>query len=193
MHLVLLLLVTAGLELWPERVFAEGNWLDEPLASWNVQGMSIPNAAPRDGTVPIDPRCVRLHRPPETAEDTAVAAAGWTLYRAYQSGWGIRLVSGLTDHDGMCRPVNYQEFVFVHGIFAGTISPLPMNSRTDGAEIQTRLGEAGESISVTFARYAMTDPLCCPSQLTSVEYQITWDSGAPVVVPTSAFTAPQTP
>jgi hypothetical protein len=32
-------------------------------------------------------------------------------------------------YDGMYRPRPYQEFVFVRGIFAGTLAPQPMNSR----------------------------------------------------------------
>ena len=189
--LALLLLVGAG--LWPDRVYADGAWLDEPLASWNTPGTGIPAVPSRTGTQPDDPRCARLHRLPETAEDAAVSAAGWTLFAAYQAGWGLKLVYGLVDHDGMCRPLGYQEFVFVDGVFAGTISPAPMDSRTDGAEGRTTISAGGDAISAQFARYADTDPSCCPSRMTSVEYRVNREGAAPVIVPVSAYTAPQTP
>jgi len=167
---------------------ADGGWLDaSPLVSWNPPGADIPVAPATSGAV--DPRCARLDRPAETAEDAAVAAAGWTLFGSYQSGWGVRLVYGRTGQDGMCRPLGYQEFVFVNGVFAGTISPAPMDARTDGAESTTLITGPGDSLQAQFARYARTDPLCCPSRVSSVEYHLKQDSGAPVLEPGSVYTA----
>ena len=104
-------------------------WLDGDLASWNTPGMAIPAAPTIDGNP--DPRCVERERPAETAEDDALIAEGWHLFLPYQRGWGVTLISGLASYDGMCRPLGYQSFVFVDGVFAGTVSPEPMNSRTD--------------------------------------------------------------
>ena len=185
------LIAAAQLWAWTTPAFAAAVWLDEPLAAWNEPGMAIPIAPPQAGT--SDPQCARLHRPPETAEDEAVVGAGWTLFGAYQSGWGTRLIYGLSDHDGMCRPVGYQEFVFVNGIFAGTISPVPMNARTDGAEGRTTISVAGDRLLAQFARYAATDPLCCPSRTTSVDYEIAGKPDAPVVVPAGVYTSPAAP
>lgn len=182
------LILAASLALTAGSAFADGAWLDEPLASWNVPGSAIPGAPARTGAT--DPRCERLHRPAETAEDEAIVAAGWTLFGSYQSGWGLRLVYGLVEQDGMCRPVEYQEFVFVDGVFAGTISPIPMNARTDAAESATSISAPGESIRAQFVRYKDSDPLCCPSRVTSVEFQINRDSGVPVLVPGAVFTTP---
>jgi len=62
-------------------------------------------------------------------------AAGWHLFSAAQVGWGIRLVDGLVGYDGMCRPNQFQGFVFADGQFVGTISPAPMNSRTEAMAV----------------------------------------------------------
>src|SRR5262249_28634241 len=111
--LILVLLVGASFAVSSVQAESDGTWLDAPLASWNSSGMAIP-AAPRIAEAPPDdPLCIRLHRPPESAEDAVVASAGWTLFNSYQAGWGVKLVYGLVAHDGMCRPLNYQEFVFV--------------------------------------------------------------------------------
>ena len=73
--------------------------------------------------------------------------------------------------DGMCRPWDYQAFVFVKGAFAGTLSPTLMDSRTDGALSEVRL-LAPTSIEAVSLRYADADPLCCPSRLSTVRYRI---------------------
>ena len=113
---------------------ADGAWLDQsPPTGWNVAGAApIPPAPPTTRSSPI-PAARRMARPPETDADRQVAGAGWTVSGDYRAGWGVQVVRGLALYDGMCRPLQYQEFVFVDGRFAGTISPSPMDSRTDGA------------------------------------------------------------
>jgi hypothetical protein len=171
--------------------FADGAWLDQsPPAQWNVAGQDVP-AAPQPG--PADPRCDRVHRPTETSEDSAVEAAGWVLFDSYESGWGVRLVHGLVGHDGMCRPLDYQTFVFVNGVFAGTTSPSPMNARTDGAESTAVIAPRGDALNAQFARYAETDPFCCPSRISTVTYRIEMDGGTPVLVPGTVYTGPGRP
>ena len=115
----------------PRAAHADGAWLDDQSVTWNTAGMAIP-AAP-EKPAEVDPRCVRQARPAESDEDRAVEAAGWTLFSNYTAGWGIKIVSGLSSYDGMCRPLGFQAFVFVDGKLAGTLSPMPMNSRDDGA------------------------------------------------------------
>lgn len=166
--------------LAPAAAFADGSWLDAPLASWNRPGMELPAAPPVDA--PPDPLCTALARPPETDEDHAVADAGWTLFAGYQAGWGIVVVRGLSGYDGMCRPFGFNEFVFVDGVFAGTISPATMNSRTDGVGDVRTIGQK-DSLTASFARYAPADPLCCPSSTTIVSYRIDRSGAAPVLVP----------
>lgn len=168
-------------------VHADGGWLDRPLVNWNRPGVAVPNAPPPDPFV--DPRCGRFARPVETAEDASVAAAGWTLFATYQGGWGVKVLSGLSGYDGMCRPFAYQTFVFVDGVFAGTISPDVMSSRTDGAAVTTTLQPDGEMITVEFVRYTDSDPLCCPSRRSSVTYRIERGGSNPVLIPTDVTTS----
>ncbi len=106
-------------------------WLDEPKpAAWNKTSLSIPAAPKSPGTV--DSRCRELARPSESDEDTRLRDQGWDLVGAYQGGWQMRVIRGTAGYDGMCRPRQFQDFVFVRGVFAGTLSPQLMDSRTDG-------------------------------------------------------------
>jgi hypothetical protein len=158
----------------------EETWLDGDLASWNTPGMAIPTASTIDGNT--DPQCVERERPAETDEDDALIAEGWHLFLPYQRGWGVTLISGLSGYDGMCRPLGYQSFVFVDGVFAGTISPEPMDSRTTGAATDVNLWFA-DQVSADYLRYAPDDPLCCASETDSVEFTIEDTPDGPVLNP----------
>jgi hypothetical protein len=131
-----------------------------------------------------------MGRPAETAEDLAVTNAGWTLVGGYQGGWGIKILIGASGADGMCRPLGFQTFVYVDGQFAGTISPVLMDARTDGVVSRVDLGPGEAPLTATFNRYTPADPLCCPSSTSFVQYKIDSSSGLPVLVPASAFTQP---
>lgn len=169
---------------------ADGSWMDGALPQWNVPGSAVPLAPTSDPAQDDNlARCGRDERPPETAEDAAVTLAGWRLFGAYQAGWSIQVIPALSGYDGMCRPWGFQEFVFVDGQFAGTISPEPMNSRFDGAATSVRL-VAEDRIFATFVRYNQTDPLCCPSRTSAVSYRIERTDAGPVLVPMSASTQP---
>jgi hypothetical protein len=159
------------------------SWLDGDMAPWNTAGMAVPHAPTIEGNT--DPRCAENERPAETPEDRQLTAEGWRLFRAYQRGWGISLISALSAYDGMCRPLGYQWFVFVDGTFAGTISPQPMDSRTDGAATDVVL-YAPDNMNATYLRYAPDDPLCCASGSDSVQFTIEPSSGGAVLVPQSS-------
>jgi LppP/LprE lipoprotein len=161
------------------------SWLDEPKpASWNKPRVPIP-AAPRiQGN--MDPRCRDLARPPELEEDKRVREQGWDLVGAYQGGWQILVIRGTAGYDGMCRPRQYQDFVFVRGVFAGTLSPHAMDSRTDGALGRVYL-QSNRRLTAEYERYAARDPLCCPSRTTSVVFDI--GSDPPVLRPVSSSTS----
>lgn len=173
---------------------AQRSWLDQPVpTSWNAVGMAVP-AAPTGGY--SNPSCGRDERPAETAEDLAVTAKGWRLFREYRSGWALTVVTALSGYDGMCRPLGFQIFAFLGGQFAGTLSPGPMNSREDGSLTQwTYLSPApGENtLRAAFNRYAAADPLCCPSAQTSVTYLMERGASGPVLVPVRTETRPNTP
>ncbi|MBA2597275.1 MAG: LppP/LprE family lipoprotein [Chloroflexia bacterium] len=176
------LLAVFLIPLMPASLAAqEQSWLDGDLPSWNAPGMAIPAAPAVDGNP--DPRCAERERPAETAEDDALIAEGWRLFLPYQRGWEVTLIPGLAGYDGMCRPLGYQYFVFVDGVFAGTLAPEPMDSRTDGAADSVTLWFV-DQLSATFRRYTVDDPLCCPSGGASVDYTIaTSGDDGPVVNP----------
>lgn len=151
----------------------DGSWLDGPLTSWNVPGAALPappsaDALPLGGLAPDDPFFARCdNAAPQSAEEPAVAAAGWIL-----SGQNGRfapvdaaptIVWGTAGYDGMCRPWGYQGFAFADGIFIGTISPELMYARGDGSATNLQTNTDG-MMTVTYERYLQTDPRCCPSQ-----------------------------
>jgi LppP/LprE lipoprotein len=166
-------------------------WLDAPLTGWNQAGAPVPLAPAPQGHPPGLGRCRESVRAPTTEEDRAVAAAGWTLFGPEPAREAIVVVQGMTSVDGMCRPLGFQAFVFAKGRFAGTLSPVPMNSRTDGAQTRVEL-TSPPGMAADFARYAEGDPLCCPSQVSRVTYRIDGgaDGGSPVVVPLRVVTQP---
>ena len=159
-------------------------WLDAPQpASWNAPGGPIPDAPKAPNSV--DPRCRDQARPPQVAEDARVQDHGWQLIDAYQGGWHVLVIPATASYDGMCRPLQYQHFVFVDGVFAGTLSPQPMDSRTDGALSRVWL-QNDKQLIAEYLRYDASDPLCCPSRTTRVEFDLTKDH--PMVRPVSAST-----
>jgi len=125
-------------------------------------------------------------RPPQTEEDKRVPDQGWDLVGAFQGGWQILVIRGTASYDGMCRPREFQAFVFVRGIFAGTLSPQPMDSRGAGALGQVFL-QNEKQLDADYRRYGKSDPLCCPSATTHVVFDIGADS--PVVRPQSTSTS----
>lgn len=185
--LVVAMVVLTAVALLPRTSHADGAWLDAPLVQWNSPGADVPVAPPNVG-LPGNPNCPTSGRPPETDEDAAVVGAGWTLFGTYQAGWGVKVIHGEAGYDGMCRPDPYQVFVFVDGVFAGTIAPSEMGARTDGSENQAVLQGSGDRLLANFSRYAPDDPLCCPSRISTVMYRIDTQDGLPVLVATSVDT-----
>jgi hypothetical protein len=170
-----------------ERAEAQsGAWLDQPLSAWNQAGVTIPAAPAPKGDSPTDPRCVGGVRQPETPSERVVASAGWSLYAEPKKRGTVTVLLGEASIDGMCRPWDYQAFVFVKGAFAGTLSPSLMDSRTDGALSEIRF-PAPTAVEAAFLRYVDADPLCCPSRLTTVRYRIERRPAGPVVVPVSTW------
>ena len=100
---------------------AQTSWLDRPLNNWNNGNGVVPNA-PRV-LVPIDERCRATIRTPESIVDRAVTRAGWSLFGPSQTYGATTVVMAMVSVDGMCRPNQYNGFVFVRDRFAGTLSP----------------------------------------------------------------------
>lgn len=162
-------------------------WLDNSKPfNWNANAfVRTPLIAAK---VPgaVDARCRDGARPAQLAEDKEVLERGWDLVGPYQGGWNVVIIRGTAGYDGMCRPLKYQDFVFVRGVFAGTLSPQLMDSRTDGALTRVSL-ESATRLTAEYARYAAADALCCPSRTTSVIFEVA--SERPAVRPVSASTS----
>lgn len=168
-------------------------WLDqEKPANWNKPGASLPKSPPASRDLDNFHQCKATIRPATAPEDKDLTRAGWKLFGPYQRFGNVSLVTGLSGFDGMCRPFGYQDFVFVNGKFAGTLSPKPMDSRTDGASALIYL-YSETALSADFARYREADALCCPSAESSVTYQIRQLKGQPIVVPNAVSTNPTNP
>ncbi len=103
--------------------------------------------------------------------DKAVVKAGWKLYGSVQSYGNTAVFLAMSGADGMCRPMGYQAFVYAGGKYAGTLSPAPMNSRTDASLADFQLVSAS-AIEAEFSRYVDSGALCCPSRTNTVTYQI---------------------
>lgn len=157
-----------------------GTWLDN-TKNWNQPDASIPQAQSNEDGNNLS-SCSRIARQAKLPEDKLVEAAGWTLTGAVQMYEGIIIITAMVDADGMCRPLNYQVFVFKDSKFAGTLSPIPMYSRTDGNLIRYELYQEGQ-IDATFSRYTADDALCCASRISRLFYKIKTQDNHPVLVP----------
>lgn len=176
-----------GVGLLTAGPLAAGAWLDAPLEGWNRSGAALLQEPAAEGGP--DPRCREQARAAAGAEDRTVVAAGWSLVGPLQVFGDTSVVTATSDFDGMCRWRGYQVFVFSGGRFAGTLSPQPMNSRTDGAAVQVHL-YGDSNLTAEFARYTDKDPMCCPSRTSVVTYRLERTLEGPVVVPVTVSTAP---
>jgi heat shock protein HslJ len=164
------------------------SWLDEAKpASWNTPGRAIPAAPKIQGA--LDTRCRDASRPPQLDEDRRVRDQGWDLDGAYQGGWDILVLRGTAGYDGMCRPRQYQDFVFVRGEFVGTLSPRPMDSRTDGA-LQRVFLQSATRLTAEYARYSAKDALCCPSRTTTKVFEVANDGQVLQLAPQTSAPSP---
>lgn len=170
-------------------VFAQpgtGNWLDTPLSPWNTAGASIPAAPAGDESIAeIVTRCSHPTILRTTPGERALADAGWLPFHIFDKQiiqGDIEIVGALAAVDGMCRPMDFNAFVFVGGRLAGTLSPRLMGSREDGSIGALRLAGDGR-IAAEFSRYTEKDPMCCPSSRVRVEYRLEKNAAGAVVVP----------
>ena len=177
------MLLLASTAVGQEPPAAGGSkWLEaSPVVGWNQQGAAVPKPPSRDGESLKAGRCADQARPPEGPADAAITAAGWTLVGPLQVFGDTAVALGAVSADGMCRPLGLQGFVFVGSRFVGTLSPAPMDARTDGA-LQSVLATSRDRVTATFAGYKPDDPLCCPSRVLRVSYLIKRSPGGSVLV-----------
>jgi hypothetical protein len=167
------------------------SWLGEirgTATNWNLQGALIRSpSAP--GT--IDQVCSATARSAQTPEEYELAGAGWFLESGPSQRVGnIVLVSAMSGSGGMCRGSGHQTFVFVGGRLAGTLSPEPWEPRSDGAQTSVRILN-GATLEADFDRYGGADPMCCPSRVTTVHYQIVNVGATPLVLALESKTRPK--
>ena len=174
--------------LVPGLAGADGTWLDGPVTNWNRPGMAIPQAPPRNSA--SQPQCFDSALDPNSPPRQALVDAGWSLFKAQNAtGVPFEILSGQANADGMCRPTDYQLFVFESGVFAGTLSPDLMDSRTDGALVETQI-QSSDVILATYQRYTPQDALCCPSSQSTATFKVDRSGPSPVVVLQSVTTEP---
>jgi len=157
-----------------------GTWLDN-ADNWNTPGAPLPQAPTYPGGNNLV-NCELGRRVATLPEDAQVEAAGWTLTGAAQVHGSTTVITGMADADGMCRPLDYQVFVFTDGEFSGTLSPILMDSRTDGSLFDVNLYRDG-FIDASFNRYTPEDPLCCASGQSRLFYQVEEQDNEAVLVP----------
>jgi hypothetical protein len=166
---------------------AEDGWLDRPLSNWNNPNRPIERAMPTGETIAeMAKRCDSPLRQ-STEGERALANAGWLPFRPFDRQIlqrDVEILGGMAEADGMCRPQEFNIFVFVKGELAGTLSPALMASRTDGAVGAIRLAD-DDTIAAEVVRYLEKDALCCPSSRVTVRYRIDRTAPRPVVVPVS--------
>jgi uncharacterized lipoprotein YbaY len=165
------------------------SWLDRPLNNWNRSGAAIPQA-PRTAA-PIDAMCRQTIRQPVSVADRALTRAGWSLFGPVQSYGPTTVIMGMASADGMCRPNEYNAFVFANDRFIGTLAPAPMGARSDGSLGEYRLTSSTE-LTAEFSRYAESDALCCPSQKSLVTYSL-FRAGSATVFPEDVDTVRECP
>lgn len=157
----------------------DGSWLDKEI-NWNIAGAEIPTAPEQDGNNLTN--CEHTFRKAALLEDARVEAAGWILTGPAQIYGETTIITGMANADGMCRPFQYQVFVFNDGEFSGTLSPIVMDSRTDGSLVNFNLYRDG-AIDATFNRYQPGDAQCCASRESRIFYEVDTTEKHPVLVP----------
>lgn len=170
--------------LWAAAVdvcFAGESWLDRPLTDWNrVQGRAPVVPEPPDvPDIAAPDICDELIRQPTQPFERALIARGWKLFGSVQTFGPTQVVMATAGLDGMCRPLGFQVFVAWDGRYAGSLAPVAMRARTDGALVRVDLVSPSR-LTAEFSRYAPGDPACCPSRTSIVSYVL--QPGAPPTV-----------
>ncbi len=176
-----LIMVAAFIMLAASAGAAQTSWLDRPLTTnWN-NGNGVVPQPPRvnPGSGPDTPACRETVRAPVSLGERALTRAGWYLFGPSLNYGAISIVTAMASVDGMCRPNQYNGFVFINNRFAGTLAPTHSIARSDGAMGDINL-YTPQDLTVEFVRYGPDDALCCPSQTSLVSYELT--TGARAVV-----------
>jgi hypothetical protein len=163
-------------------------WLDQPLTAWNQPGFSVASAPMTlDAQAALDKRCGTPKSASPVALD-AIRRARWVPFLHLDQAIarnGIEVIGGMTGATPGCGPESFNLFVFLDGVFAGTVSPVMMTPSRDGAAGAVRI-TGTTTLTVEFARYAPNDSACCPSSRVRVSYRIDRTRAGPTLVATEA-------
>lgn len=186
--LLLLLLFSANNTYAWQQTEDYYDWLEkDPITNWNKAGENIPKAPKTDGLLPTSKSCRSLVRAANIDLDQRITSANWALFGSLQVFGKTTIIAGLAGFDSMCRPLGYQAFVFVNGRFAGTVSPIAMNARTDGSFKHIYLMQE-DKILVEFDRYGLEDLPGTPSHTSYVTFLIKKTKKGPIIVPDNIVT-----
>lgn len=131
--------VDSGLE-WDMGVFSAGSRptgvMARPITIQLEPGRQSASSITGTGAAKLSSTRESLPRggsPTLKCGEKAVVREGWKLYGPVQSSGTTIVFTALAGFDWMCRPLGYQAFAYSEERYAGTLSPVPMNSRTDGS------------------------------------------------------------
>ena len=145
-------------------------WLDaQPLPSWSERSRAILQTEKISSGELI--RCRSVIRPASLPVDRLLTNYNWTLVGDAQVFGQTTTVTVAAGFDGQCRPRGFQTLVFVGNRVAGTLSPGPMDARTDSSLTNVKL-LSEKSLVADYIRYQANDALCCPSKIDRVTFKI---------------------
>jgi hypothetical protein len=161
-------------------------WLDRPLAGWNQPKGNVPaSRIAADSEATLERRC-SAPKSASTAAVDAVRKARWVPFLHLDqtiASNDIEVIGGMTGATAGCEPLYFNLFVFVGGVFAGTVSPAMMAPSRDSAAGAVRI-TGPDTLTVEFARFMPGDAECCPSSRVRVAYRIDRAGAGPALVPT---------
>lgn len=159
------------------------SWLDaKPLPNWNSRSRAILQTEPMSAGELA--QCGKFVRQPTLKADKLLAKYGWTLVGPAQIYGKTTVVTWAQGFDGMCRPRSFQTLVFVGNRVAGTLSPAPMDSRTDGSLVNVQM-TSETTLTAEYVRYRESDALCCPWKTEAVTFVIKPDGANFLLTPES--------
>lgn len=164
----------------------KADWLDrQPIRNWNSTSNRLP--LPDRRHRPQVQHCKQTARPTAFAQDRLLLNSGMFPVGPAQVFGSTTVITAAKDFDGMCRPLDFQTFVFQGSKLVGTLSPELMDSRTDGALGHVRLFSATD-MEAEYSRYTTSDALCCPSRTQKVRFDISGAGAAALLKPEGSDT-----
>ena len=151
-------------------ISAQGTWLDaKTVKNWNKAAQTVPSAPKAENG--MQAQCNKSDRPATLAVDKLMTAKGWHLIGSAQVFGKYTIVEAAAGFDGMCRPEEFNAYVFSGTTLIGTLAPKSMGARSDGS-LSTYMLNSDGYIYAEYVRYTDSDALCCPSRTTNLSFTI---------------------